>query len=102
MIDWLLAPIDPSRAHEVGAYFSWHGRLMVLAWGALFPLGVLVARYLKVTPKQDWPRELDNKTWWHAHLALQYTAGVAMIVGLVLILLTESGSSTHAHFGWVI
>ncbi|MEO1722222.1 MAG: cytochrome b561 domain-containing protein [Pseudomonadota bacterium] len=102
MIDWLLAPIDPSRAHEVGAYVSWHGRLMVLAWGALFPLGVLVARYLKVTPKQDWPRELDNKTWWHAHLALQYTAGAAMILGLVLILLTEGGSSTHAHLGWVI
>ncbi|MEM6620861.1 MAG: cytochrome b561 domain-containing protein [Pseudomonadota bacterium] len=102
MIDFLLAPIDPDRAHQVGAYVSWHGRLMVLAWGALFPLGILIARFWKITPKQDWPRELDNQVWWRAHLRLQYAGGAAMLAGLVLILLTETGDSTHAYLGWVV
>ena len=102
MIEWLATPIDPARAHEVGAFVSWHGRLMVLAWGALFPLGILIARFWKVTPGQDWPRELDNKAWWHGHLGLQYSGGAAMLAGLALILFTETGDSTHAHLGWVI
>lgn len=103
MIDLLLAPIDPARAHEVGAYVSWHGRLMVLAWGVLFPLGVVIARFCKVTPGQDWPRELDNQVWWRAHLRLQYTGGGAMLGALALILLAGgAGSSTHANLGWVI
>jgi len=29
--------IDPSRPHVVGFAISWHGRMMVLAWGFLFP-----------------------------------------------------------------
>jgi len=102
MIDWLLAPIDPDRAHEVSALISWHGRMMVLAWGALFPLGILIARFWKITPLQDWPRELDNKTWWHAHLGLQYSGGIAMLLGLALILFAGAGDSTHAYLGWVI
>lgn len=102
MMEWLLQPIDPARAHEVGVYVSWHGRLMVLAWGVLFPLGILIARFWKVMPGQDWPRELDNKTWWHGHLALQYMGGAAMVAGLVLVLLTSAGGSTHAYSGWVI
>ncbi|MEM1299166.1 MAG: cytochrome b561 domain-containing protein [Pseudomonadota bacterium] len=103
MIDWLLAPVDPTRAHEVGAYVSWHGRLMVLAWGALFPLGILIARFWKITPRQDWPRELDNQAWWRAHLGLQYSGGAAMLAALALILLAGgAGSSTHANVGWVV
>ncbi|MEM7445267.1 MAG: cytochrome b561 domain-containing protein [Pseudomonadota bacterium] len=103
MIEWLLAPVDPSRAHEVGALVSWHGRLMVLAWGTLFPLGILIARFCKITRRQDWPRELDNKAWWHAHLGLQYTGGGAMLAALALILMAGgAGQSTHAYVGWVI
>jgi hypothetical protein len=76
---------------------------MVLAWGALFPLGVLVARFYKITPRQDWPRELDNKAWWHAHLTLQYAGGGALLGALALILLAGgAGDSTHAYLGWVI
>ncbi|MEM9144879.1 MAG: cytochrome B [Pseudomonadota bacterium] len=103
MIDWLTAPIDPARAHELGAYVSWHGRLMVLAWGGLFPLGILAARFWKITPGQDWPRELDNKAWWHAHLGLQYTGGAAMLAALALILLHGgAGGGTHGLLGWTV
>ena len=60
MWDWLLGPIDPSRAHEVGTLISWHARTMVLAWGILAPLAVMIARFFKVLPSQNWPGELDN------------------------------------------
>lgn len=102
-MDWLLTPIDPSRAHEISDLVAWHGRLMVLAWGALFPLGILIARFWKITPRQNWPHELDNQIWWHAHLGLQYSGGAAMLAALALILLAGgAGDSTHANIGWVI
>ncbi|MEO0680892.1 MAG: cytochrome b561 domain-containing protein [Pseudomonadota bacterium] len=103
MIEWLTAPIDPGRAHEVGALVSWHGRLMTLAWGALFPLGVLAARFWKIAPGQDWPRELDNQAWWRAHLVLQYAGGAAMLAGLGAILLRGgAGDAAHAYLGWTV
>ena len=38
-MEWLLAPIDGTRPHEVGILLSWHGRTMVLAWAFLIPGG---------------------------------------------------------------
>ena len=86
MLDWLLTPIDPARAHEVGFAVSWHARLMTVAWGVLAPSAVVAARYLKVMPGQDWPRELDNKTWWHCHWMGQVLAYALSLLGLGLIL----------------
>jgi hypothetical protein len=103
MIDWLLAAMDQSRAHELDAAVAWHGRLMVLAWAVLLPLGVIVARFFKVTPRQDWPAELDNKVWWHAHQSLQYAAGVLLVVALVLIWRPmRAGSPSHSWLGWLV
>lgn len=87
MIEWLLGPVDVSRAHEVGQLVSWHGRLMVLAWGGLLPLGVLIARFFKVLPKQDWPDQIDNRLWWYSHQLLQYAGFAAVLAGLVAILM---------------
>ncbi len=109
MMDWLLAPIDLSRAHDVPATLSWHARSMVVAWTVLVPLGVLSARYLKVTPRQNWPHELDNRTWWHLHRLFQYSAGVFMLVGLglafarpdVVASLTQN-AWLHRALGWVV
>ncbi len=104
MIDWLLMPIDPSRPHDVGDLVSWHGRTMVLAWGFLVPLGVLIARFFKILPSQDWPRRLDNPVWWYSHLVLQYGGGLATVIGMVLILMVTGGNSVaqHATLGWIV
>ena len=105
MLEWLLAPIDPSRPPVVGLAISWHGRMMVLAWGFLVPLGIVVARLFKITPRQDWPRELDNKTWWRGHLAFQYAGGVATVLALGLILLrpeVAKDSGPHRVVGWIV
>lgn len=101
MIDWLLAPIDLARAHDVPASLSWHARMMVLAWVVLVPLGILCARYLKVTPRQNWPQELDNRTWWHLHRLFQYSAGVIMLAGLGLALARPEAVASLTEQAWI-
>ncbi len=104
-ISWLLASVDPARPHAVDLGIAWHGRLMVLAWGVLIPLGVVVARYFKVTPGQDWPRELDNALWWRSHLACQYLGGLAMIAGFLMIWWSGGSAGTawlHRALGYCV
>jgi multisubunit Na+/H+ antiporter MnhB subunit len=103
MIDWLMASLDPSRPHVIDVAAAWHGRLMVLAWAVLLPLGVIVARFCKVTPRQKWPDELDSKLWWYAHQGLQYLAGTFLLLALILIWRPrEFGSAWHVWFGWIV
>lgn len=102
-MDWLLAPIDPARAHEVGFAISWHGRAMVLAWGFLAPMAVLIARYFKVMPGQDWPRELDNQTWWRSHWMGQSLVVGLSVSALALVLPTDwSTMSLHNWLGYAV
>lgn len=105
MLDWLFAPIDAGRAHEVGFYVSWHARLMVLGWGVAMPLGVLLARYFKVWPGQNWPTELDNQNWWRSHLVLQTGGAVCTVMGLSMIIWMNGGitleGNWHRLFGWL-
>ncbi len=98
-MDWLLAPIDPDRAHAVGLIISLHGRVMTLAWVIIAPLAVVIARYLKVTPRQDWPRQLDNKFWWYAHYWGQMSVFWLSMIGLGLILTVAAGGTTHGRLG---
>ncbi|MEM8554603.1 MAG: cytochrome b561 domain-containing protein [Pseudomonadota bacterium] len=102
-MDWLFASLDPSRAHEVGGLVSWHARTMVLAWGVLSPLGILIARFFKVMPGQDWPRDLDRKVWWHSHLAGQIGAVCLTLVGMALILVHPGrGAGIHGTLGYAL
>lgn len=106
MLDWLLTPLSGSPDHSVEPWAFWHARAMVLGWGVLIPLGGLIARYLKVTPGQDWPRALDNKTWWHMHRACQY-GGVAIAALGVMIAWGRGdgradGAWLHALVGWAV
>ncbi len=103
MIDWLAAPIDLTRGHDVSVAVAWHGRLMVLAWCVLFPFGILAARFFKITARQNWPTQLDNKAWWIAHNGLQYAGAIALLTA-VFIVLTPGGmsSSVHAILGWIV
>ena len=95
---WLLTPISGASDHHIAVWTSWHARMMVLAWGVLLPMGVLVARFFKVTPRQDWPTQLDNKTWWHWHRALQLIGLVVMAVGVCLAWGHGSGMSKPARW----
>ena len=103
---WLFLPMSGSHTHEVSGWVSWHGRAMVLSWGFLLPLGVLVARFFKVTPGQNWPHVLDNKRWWRAHLYGQSIALLVALVGVLLVWGRNGGTGVwaqwHGVLGWVV
>lgn len=84
MLDWLLTPLSGSMIHAIEPWAYWHARCMVLAWAVLLPLGALAARYCKITPRQQWPAQLDNQGWWHAHRALQWSGAALMTLGVAL------------------
>ena len=105
MWDWLMAPVDASRVHEVGALLSWHGRLMVIAWGVLVPLGILIARFFKIAPWQSWPKRLDNRFWWYCHLTFQITGYTLMVLAILLIWDAPrhaDHAGVHWLFGWSV
>lgn len=106
MLEWLLSPIDSSRGHDVGFHLSWHSRTMVAAWAGLIPIGILAARFFKIWPGQDWPRQLDNRNWWNIHRATQYAAMALMLLGLGIILVAPASETVlpgpHALMGWTV
>ncbi|MEP2641092.1 cytochrome b561 domain-containing protein [Roseobacter sp.] len=105
MWDWLFAPMDAARVHDVGLHLSWHARLMVVGWGVLVPLGILIARYFKVTPGQNWPQTLDHRFWWNTHRLCQYIATVLMLAGLGFILTAPAVTAIpgpHRVLGWTV
>lgn len=106
MIDWLVAPLSGSAQHAIEPWAYWHARCMVMAWAVLLPVGALTARYFKITPRQRWPQQLDNKLWWHAHQALQWTGIALMSAGVLLAWGHGTGASSvarlHAWGGWTL
>ena len=104
MIEWLLTPISGATEHAIAPWAAWHGRLMVLSWSFLLPVGMLAARYFKVTPGQDWPRVLDNRSWWRAHLWVQSAGVAATTLGVLIALENASGAggaaAVHRLCGW--
>ena len=103
---WLLTPWSGAADHAVAPAVAWHARLMVLAWGMAIPLAVLLARYFKVVPGQDWPRALDHKAWWHGHRLLNYAAVLLTAAAVVLVWPAGRYSGIardlHAWLGWTV
>ncbi|MGZ2258800.1 cytochrome b561 domain-containing protein [Roseobacter sp. A03A-229] len=105
MWEWLLAPMDVARPHEVGWHLSWHARIMVFAWGVLVPVGIFIARYFKIAPGQNWPETLDHHFWWNTHRFCQYSACLLMVLGLWLILRAPPLAAIpgpHQMLGWAV
>jgi hypothetical protein len=97
-LDWWLMPLSGAGVHHLPDRLVWHARSMVAAWAVLLPVGVLAARYFKVTPRQDWPRVLDNRIWWHAHRGLQYLGMALTFVGTSLA--WNQGAQAGALAAW--
>lgn len=105
-LGWWLTPLSGASEHHLPDWAIWHARTMVAAWAVLLPLGVLAARYFKVTPQQDWPRVLDNRFWWHAHRGLQYL-GMALVVPGIWLAWDQGAQATavaewHHWLGWFV
>ncbi|MDB2407474.1 cytochrome b561 domain-containing protein [Jannaschia sp.] len=109
MLEWLLSPIDVSRAHDLTGALKWHARVMVVAWGFCVPAGVLAARFFKVLPRQRFPEVVDNRVWWRTHLGAQIGALSLTVLGLYLVV-SRPGTTTsltetiwvHRAFGWSV
>jgi hypothetical protein len=105
-LTWLLLPWDGAPDHHLPVWMAWHGRLMVLSWGVLVPAGILVARYFKIWPRQDWPRQLDDQHWWHIHRITQILAICLATLGLWLAWRNSAGQGAlanwHGLIGWTI
>jgi hypothetical protein len=84
--------------------FLLHAGLMLTAWCLLIPVGVLIARYFKVTRQQDFPAELDNYFWWNWHRWLQYLGVAFSTAGYgAMVAMNGFGVQTlHSQMGLVI
>ena len=104
-IAWLLAPISGADTHTISYEHQWHARFMTLSWGVIIPLGILIARYFKITRGQNWPLQLDNKFWWKTHLVLQIGGSVLSLWALNYVMDWGFGNerlavSLHEVIGW--
>ncbi len=106
LLHYLLEPASGAAGHVLDTKIAWHGRVMVLAWGVLIPLGIVVARFMKVLPGQAWPQRLDNPSWWHAHRTTQYSGVVLSLVGAALAWSAAKNPdmlrSAHTTLGWMV
>lgn len=60
-----------------GPYYLAHGSLMLIAWGALLPSGVITAHFLKHRP---------NALWFKIHRAAQITGLLIAIIAWIIAL----------------
>ncbi len=77
--------------------FLLHAVIMLFAWLVLVPIGILSARFFKVLPQQNWPRELDNQVWWRLHRVTQYSGVVLMLVAAYLAVSESGGFELSIH-----
>ena len=105
-VEWLIAPLSGSLSHQIDPNSYWHGRLMVIAWSLLVPVAIIVARFYKVTPGQNWPTELDNKFWWHMHRYSNIFAVSISIIGIYLVYANNRYvgelRGVHGMLGWLV
>lgn len=104
-LNWLLAPVDPARPHVIPAALSWHARIMVVAWVVIAPVAVLIARYFKITPRQNWPRDLDNPFWWRVHWMGQSAVLILSVLALAVIVGWGAGdvpARMHRGLGYAL
>ena len=79
-----------------------HAALMCAAWLLLLPSGAMIARFCKVTRRQDWPRVVDNQLWWRLHRVLQYAGIGCALAGFVVAWRATGGldaSLLHVQVG---
>ena len=76
------------------SYLHLHGILQAVAWGMLFPTGVLVARYYRCGQSQ---------AWLVIHVIIQSTALVMSIAAFVIVFLASGPPNfPHAIIGIIL
>lgn len=104
---WWSRAIDGGDHGVPASFIAWHARLMVLAWSLLIPVGIVVARFYKVTPAQRFPERLDNQFWWFTHQVMQYSGVLLTLAAIYLVTGRDSASTSttgyvHGVAGWTL
>ena len=80
----LISPTSSSSRQMILA----HGVLMAIAWGAFVPIGILYARYMKIS---------KPKTWFKMHKFAMYIMFILTIIAFILsIVSVEANGGTFA------
>ena len=98
---WRSSRTSRSRVLTLAAtgLFALHGALVLVAWVVLGPVCVLVARYLKVTPSQDFPRIKDKPFWWRWHWHGQFVAVALSTAGFAITVAAMGGFAPTTWHG---
>jgi hypothetical protein len=113
ILQWLRAPLYITPTLSASGVQKAHAWLMLFGVVLCLPISSLIARYFKVTRRQNWPIVLDSKFWWYSHLTLTY-CGMAIALFAVVIFrdelkildvdrLKRLGAPQLIHFllGWI-
>lgn len=104
-VAWFTAPIRAGLAEPVNAADGWHGVLMMIAAGGVLPFALLITRYWKIVPGQDWPRALDHPLWWRVHRLMGYGSAAGVLAGFAFVFHGMSVDAyllhPHAWSGWL-
>ena len=98
---WVLTG-DPDSSDDLSgdcpavwfSYLHLHGILMSVAWGMLFPTGVLIARYYRCG---------QSHTWLYIHVILQLAAlAMSSTVFIMVFLVSSAPNFPHAIIGIIL
>lgn len=79
-----------------------HGVIMAACWGILIPVSIVITRFFKVMPGQDYPAVTDAKFWMRSHRALSTLVIWGGTAGALLPVWALGGitlASTHGQWG---
>ena len=106
IVAWALTPLSGAGRHAPAGWVAWHGRLMVLGWSVMLPVGMFAARFFKIHRERDWPAVLDRKPWWRTHVWLQCAGIGVMSTGVAVAFVQAHGVSVaaraHHLLGWTV
>ena len=82
-----------------------HAVVMVATWGIMVPVSLVITRFFKVMPGQNFPEVTDNNFWMRSHRALSVTAVVLSTAGAGLAWWALGGpslASSHGQWGFAV
>ncbi len=82
-----------------------HAVIMVLTWGIMVPASLVITRFFKVMPGQNYPEETDSKFWMRTHRVMSTTVVFVSTFGAGVAVLALNGisfASLHAKWGFAV
>ncbi|HEY4773183.1 MAG TPA: cytochrome and DOMON domain-containing protein [Xanthobacteraceae bacterium] len=76
-----------------------HAVVMVASWGLLVPILLVITRFYKVTPRQDYPALTDNPFWFRTHRLWMTVVVIASTLAAGMAAWTIGGLSLETVHG---